>query len=55
MKTEKEIIRKRVTEAWEILCFYRKVFGIGHDITNRKRMEWSILDNLWNELYDEEY
>lgn len=55
MGNEKEIIRKKVTEAWEVLCLYRNIYGIDNDITNRKRMEWSLLDDLWNELYDEEY
>lgn len=55
MKTDKEKIREMVKDAWETLCFYTTVFGGDCEITNNARRKWAIIDDIWNELYDEEY
>lgn len=52
---EKEVIRNKVRKAWDDLSFYT-IAGTIDDDTARKLMErWKALDDLWCELYDEEY
>ena len=54
-KEVKEIIKKQVTESWERLCLYTKIYGIDDEITIRTRYEWASLDVLWRKLYSDEY
>lgn len=49
--SEKEIIREKVRAAWE-----RTKYDSGDSELNKIRLnQWVILDNLWCDLYDEEY
>lgn len=49
--TEKEIIKEKVIRAWE-----RTKDETGDEMTKKIRLiQWLVLDNLWCELYDEEY
>ena len=49
--SEKDIIREAVRKEWD------KLSGMINDSEETKiqRARWTVLDDLWNTLYDEEY
>lgn len=55
MTHEKEIIRERVKEAWDSLCLYEEIFGVGSESATIQRYKWRALDELYTDLYDEDY
>ena len=56
MMTEKEVIKIMVVNALGNLRYCEKKYGMDAIVTIKYRAKWSILDDLWNELYyDEEY
>ena len=46
--SEKDIIREAVRKEWD------KLSGMIKD-SEVQRARWTVLDDLWNTLYDEEY
>lgn len=55
MTNEKEIIRERVRGAWDKLCLYEETFGVDSESATIQRYMWRALDDLYCDLYDEEY
>ena len=55
MGNEKEKIREKVSMAWETLCLYEEAFGVNSELARHQLIIWKTLDELWNDLFDEEY
>lgn len=55
MENEKEKIREKVSTAWETLCLYEETLGGDSESAKHQLVIWRTLDELWNDLYDEEY
>ena len=48
---EKEIITRKVRGAYSILRDYEELYGTNDSLTNRARVEWAALDDLYCELF----
>ena len=55
MENEKGKIREKVSTAWETLCLYEESLGVDSESARHQLIIWKTLDELWNDLYDEEY
>lgn len=47
----KAVIKSKVVQEWEDLKLYNEYLGSKNSLTIRSRARWSVLDDLWNELY----
>lgn len=47
----KAVIKSKVVQEWEDLKLYNEYLGSKNPLTIRSRARWSVLDDLWNELY----
>lgn len=52
----KEVLRKEVNQAWNVLRHVTIIYGVSDKITVHWRGQWYALDSLWNKFYpNEEY
>ena len=52
---EKDVIREAVKKEWDKLLVFINDFVPDSEEIKIQRARWSVLDNIWNSLYDEEY
>lgn len=48
-----ETIKERCEEAWNDLRESTALFGANDEVTKRDCARWSVLDDLYNELFNE--
>ena len=52
----KEVLRKEVNQAWDVLRYVTSIYGDTDKRTTEWRAQWYTLDSLWNKFYpNEEY
>ena len=52
---EKDAIKEAVRREWDKLVSFEKDLGCNAKETEKQRLKWVALDELWCTLYDEEY
>ena len=52
---EKDVIKEAVRREWNKLVSFEKSLGCDSKVTEKQRIKWAALDDLWCTLYDEEY
>ena len=52
----KEVLRKEVNQAWDMLRYFKSIYGDSDKRIDNWRGQWYALDSLWNKFYpNEEY
>lgn len=51
MMTEKDVLKRMVDDALDNLRYCEEKYGMDAIVTIKYRAKWSILNDLWNELY----
>lgn len=54
MNSKKELLRKKVNDAWNELIELTKMYGSKADCTSRARNYWMGLQVAWDTLFDGE-
>ena len=50
----KEVLRKEVNQAWDLLRYFTSLYGDTDKRTDNWRAQWCALDSLWNKFYPNE-